>query len=176
MPYWENDPSENLYMEVTGRANIGDRILAPMAKSGGGAAFNLAQLISVGDKVIHYDSGIRAIVLVSRVAAEPVFQEFDWISPNAGQKAGRHHGVGIELGDQVEVNPPVTLDAIKLQKASIFAIRRQIETTAGKGQPLYFPWIDYSGALRTALPYLAKFPRAALDLFPDLRMAVDSLG
>ena len=41
MPYWENDPTENLFMEVTKRSNIGDDILAPEAKSGGGVAFDL---------------------------------------------------------------------------------------------------------------------------------------
>ena len=62
-----------------------------------------------------------------------------------------------------------------MEKASIFGIRKGIEEKAGKGAPLFFPWIDYSGALRTALPYLAKFPRAVLDLFPPLRVAIDGL-
>ena len=175
MPYWDTDPTENLYMEVTNRRNIGDTILAPMAKNGGGAAFNLAQMVKVGDTIIHYNSRARAIELVSQVSEDPEPVDFDWMSPNAGREAGRHSGVGIALGANTAVTPPISLDAIKLQQESIFAIKRQLGVIAGKGQPLYLPWIDYSGTLRTALPYLAKFPRAALDLFPALKLAVESL-
>jgi hypothetical protein len=78
------------------------------------------------------------------------------------------------LGDRDPVQRRFTLDEIMGKQRSIFAMKRKLERDYGK-DGLNFPWIDYSGTLRTALPYISKFPRAALDLFPRLREAVEEL-
>ena len=175
MPYWESDPTENIFMEVTKRGGIGDNILAPIARGGMSAACNLALTMQKGDIVIHYSSKDRQIALVSRVSGDPKWTEFEWTADNAGAKAGWNEGVFVPLRRRhAKVEPPLTLDEIKGKQSTIFAMKRKLERDFGK-DGLHFPWIDYNGTLRTALPYVSKFPRAALDLFPRLRQAVEEL-
>jgi len=175
MPYWDDDPTENIFMEVTQRGGIGANILAPMARGRASAACNLALMMKKGDIVVHYNSKGRQIALVSRVSGNPEWTEFDWIADNAGEKAGRNEGVFVPLRRRhAKVEPPITLDEIKGKQRSIFAMKRKLERDYGK-DGLNFPWIDYNGTLRTALPYISKFPRAALDLFPRLRESVEEL-
>ena len=175
MPYWDNDPTEDLLMEVTKGAIARENLLAPRAKSGSGAAFNLALSAHAGDTVIHYDSNQRAIVAVSRVVDSPQIAPFDWISPSAGPRAGRHEGVMVPLGPKVEIDPPISLDEIRRRQDSIFAIKRDLEARTRHGEPLNFPWIEYNGTLRTALPYLAKFPESGARALPTLQDAVGKL-
>lgn len=52
------------------------------------------------------------------------------------------------------------------------ALREQIQGRVD-GQPIYFPWIPYRETLRTFQSYLVKLPQEAIDLFAQLREAVD---
>jgi len=52
------------------------------------------------------------------------------------------------------------------------ALRGQIQARAG-GQPIYFPWNPYRDTLRTFQSYLVKLPQEAIDLFAQLRQAVN---
>src|SRR5262249_19699185 len=56
--WWEREPGENLFMEITRRNDIGANLQAPAAARGGGttASYSLVPLVRAGDVVIHYDS------------------------------------------------------------------------------------------------------------------------
>ena len=68
--WWERDPGENVFMEITRRDDIGANLQAPAAARGGvtTASYSLVPLVRPGDVVIHYDSRQEAIVGVSMAA------------------------------------------------------------------------------------------------------------
>ena len=72
-------------------------------------------------------------------------------------------------------NDGPALDEIRRNQDAIFTIRRDLEARVGDGEPLYFPWFNYSGTLRTALPLSREVPKVALDLFPRLQEALEEL-
>jgi hypothetical protein len=66
----------------------------------------------------------------------------------------------------------VSLVDIRAKRDALLALRERIQARAG-GQPIYFPWIPYRDTLRTFQSYLVKMPQEAIDLFAQLRAAVD---
>ena len=73
--WWQHNVSENVWMEITRRDDIGTDLKAPSAARGGvtTASYALVPLVQPGDVVVHYDSHEEAIVGVSVAAsaAEP---------------------------------------------------------------------------------------------------------
>lgn len=178
MPYWDDDPTENVYMEITTRANIGENLLVPESKVGPGSSpsIRLASSIEPGDIIVHYKSDEQAIVGVSRVVGEPEETTFDWQSKGARDRSGKHRGVEVRLDGFTLLASPVRLADIRALEREILTIRGELERMHPDGEPLHFPWAPYKGqALRTTLAYLAKVPRSALSLFPTIESAADAL-
>jgi hypothetical protein len=69
--WWEHEPGENVWMEITQREDIGADLKAPSAARGGvaSASYDLVRLVHPGDVVVHYDSRQQAIVGVSVAAS-----------------------------------------------------------------------------------------------------------
>lgn len=177
--WWERDAGENVWMEITRRDDIGADLKAPSAARGGvaTASYVLAPLVQPGDVVVHYDSRQEAIVGVSVAfsGAEPA--PIYWVARGsyarrAGERPRWLPGIRVALDQYRQLEPPVTLAEIRRHKEGLLALRRRIQADAG-GQPIYFPWIPYQDTLRTFQSYLVKMPRAAIRLFPQLRVVVD---
>jgi hypothetical protein len=71
--WWDDDPTQNLFMEITTRTDIGSYLKAPKAARGGQATPGsaLVDLVKPGDVVVHYSSTAEAILGTSAVAGEP---------------------------------------------------------------------------------------------------------
>jgi hypothetical protein len=176
--WWGADPTENIFMEVTRREDIGGPLLAPAAARGGGvtASYALVPLVRRGDIIVHYDSREEAIVGVSTVVGPaepaPVF----WAARGGyARRAGvRPHwldGLRVPLDRYRPLNVPVKLREIRQHRDELLALRDQLRAQ-GSGRPLYFPWIPYGDTLRTFQSYLVKMPRQAVNIFPDLAAAI----
>jgi hypothetical protein len=177
--WWDLEAGENVFMEITGRSDIGTDLKAPSAARGGvsTASYALVPLVSPGDIVVHYDSRQEAIVGVSVASsfAEPA--PIYWAARGsyarrAGERPRWLPGLRVELDQSRPLQPPITLAGIRQRKTAILALRQQIQARAS-GQPIYFPWIPYQDTLRTFQSYLVKMPRQAVSLFPELQAAVN---
>jgi hypothetical protein len=177
--WWEQEPGENVWMEITRRGDIGADLNAPSAARGGGAtaSYDLMRLVQPGDVVVHYDARQEAIVGVSVAAslAEPT--PVYWVARGsyarrAGEPARWLPGLRIELDRYQQLKPAVTLGEIRLKRDTLLALREQIQVRA-RGQAIFFPWIPYQDTLRSFQSYLVKMPQQAISLFPQLRAMVN---
>jgi hypothetical protein len=177
--WWDREPGENLFMEITGRSDIGTDLKAPSAARGGvsTASYALVPLVRPGDIVVHYDSRQEAIVGVSVASSSAEPAPMYWAARGsyarrAGERPRWLPGLRVELEHYLPLEPPVTLAEIRRQREAILELRQQIQARAG-GQPIYFPWIPYQDTLRTFQSYLVKMPRQAVSLIPQLQAAVN---
>ena len=177
--WWERDASENVWMEITRRDDIGADLKAPSAARGGvtTASYALVPLVQPDDVVVHYDSRQEAIVGVSVAASAAEPAPIYWVARGSYARRAAEQprwlpGLRVGLDQYRLLDPPVTLIEIRRYKEALLALRRQIQASAG-GQPIYFPWIPYQDTLRTFQSYLVKMPRKAISLFPQLHAMID---
>jgi hypothetical protein len=92
--YWEQDPRENMFMEVTDRRDIGTNLWAPRLGRGGKltGSYSLVPAVSPGVVIVHYDNRDRhkIIVGVSIAAGAPEPASIHWA---ARGKTARQAGV-----------------------------------------------------------------------------------
>jgi Domain of unknown function (DUF3883) len=177
--WWEQEPAENVWMEITRREDIGTDLKAPTSARGGvtTASYVLVPLVQPGDIVIHYDSRQEAITGVSVAASTAEAAPIYWVARGgyarrAGEQARWLPGLRVALQHYRPLQPPVTLTEIRQDKDLLLGMRDRIQQAA-RGKPIYFPWIPYQDTLRTFQSYLVKMPQDAISLFPQLRDAVD---
>src|SRR5581483_1523804 len=177
--YWDNDPNERVFMEVTRRESIGEDIEAPVGRDAG-ANYALVRCLRFGDVVLHYKTDAEAILGASIVTGDPEPASTYWAAHDGKeQKANARPawlpGIRVPIDHLVEVDPPITLDELRRHENDLMAIRDDLQQRYPKA-PLYFPWARYRGGsspMRTLQSYLVKFPRAAVDVIPRLRAVVD---
>ncbi|WP_426504276.1 protein NO VEIN domain-containing protein [Dactylosporangium sp. McL0621] len=179
--WWSGRADENLFMEITRREDIGRDLRAPLAARGGvdTPGYTLVSAVQAGSVVVHYDSAAEQIVGVSRATGERFNQPIWWAARGSyARKAGVRPewlpGLVVALEDYRRLATPLSLTAIRQRRAALLAIRDALQAEH-PGHSLYFPWIPYQGSLRTFQTYLAKLPRAALDVLPEVRTAAAEL-
>jgi hypothetical protein len=165
-------------MEITRRDDIGDDLKAPLAARGGvdTPGYALVGAVEAGGIVIHYDSAAEHIVGVSRATGEQFNQPIWWAARGSyARKAGVEPewlpGLTVGLEGYRPLAEPLALNVIRQRREALFALRDALQAEH-QGQSLYFPWIPYQDSLRTFQTYLAKFPRAALAILPEVAAAV----
>lgn len=179
--WWWNDPNENLFMEITRRPDMGVDLRAPLAARGGvdTPGYALVGAVQAGSIIIHYDSSAEAIVGVSRATGERVHQPIWWAARGSyARKANVEPawlpGLSISLAGYQPLPSPLPLSVIRARRTELLALRDQL-TATHRGQSVYYPWIPYQDSLRTFQTYLAKFPRAALGVLPELTDPIAAL-
>jgi hypothetical protein len=182
--YWDNDPSDNAFMEITQRADIGGDLRAPRLGRDGHltASYRLVPEVKPGSVIVHYDSrhGHEAIIGVSLAVGPPEPSAIYWAARGsyarrAGVRPSWLPGLRVRLDGFARLDPQITLAELRTLQPQIMAIRDELERD--HGSPLYFPWVSYaggSGPMRTFQAYLAKLPGSAIDLVPRLREAVNA--
>jgi hypothetical protein len=177
--WWEREPGENVWMEITRRDDIGADLKAPSAARGGvvTASYDLVRLVQPSDVIVHYDSHQEAIVGVSVATSTAEPAPIYWVARGsyarrAGGRAQWLPGLRVAVDQYRQLEPLVALADIRQRKDELLALRQRIQARAG-GQPIYFPWIPYRDTLRTFQSYLVKMPQEAISLFPQLRAMVD---
>jgi hypothetical protein len=167
-----------MFMEITRREDIGTDLKAPLTARGGvnTPGYALVGAVRAGNLVIHYDSAAEQIVGVSRATGERFNQPIWWAARGSyARKAGVDPewlpGVSVSLEGYQRLPTPLPLDVIRHRRAELLAIRNTLLGRYPK-QSIYFPWIPYQSSLRTFQTYLAKFPRVALEVLPELKEIV----
>jgi hypothetical protein len=182
MYWWHDDPTENLFMEITTREDIGGNLQAPVAARGGRTTpgYALVETVKPGDLVVHYSSTEEAIVGISRAVGEPEPAPIFWAARGTyARKAGARprwlSGIRVPLDDYVPLEFAVTLTALRERAADIMAVRDELSQRYPKAS-LYFPWTPYSGeSMRTFQGYLVKLPRAVIEFIPELDRPIVAL-
>lgn len=176
--WWDEEPEERIFMEITTRSDIGSDLKAPAEPRGGGSTpgYALINAVHPGDVIVHYHSTseeiVGASIVLDRAEPAPIY----WVARGtyarrAGAQAQWLAGVRVPLAGFTAVVPPLALAELREREAQLMEIRQALE---GRHRPpLYFPWTPYgNGPMRTWQSYLAKLPNAAVDLFPRVREAV----
>jgi len=168
-------------MEITRRPDVGIDLKAPVVARGGGdtPGYRLVGDVRNGDVIIHYDGRSEAIVGVSRASGERWYEPIWWAA--RGSYARRANvepqwlpGLYVGLQDFTALAPPLQMSEVRSRSAQLMELRQSLELRYA-GQPLYFPWIRYQDSIRTFQTYLAKFPREALSILPEVAHGVDAL-
>jgi hypothetical protein len=68
--WWESDPEEICWLEITDGTNLGDDLNAPQSRDDGREfwGYSLIKEINAGDVIFHYHKGERSIVAWSRAS------------------------------------------------------------------------------------------------------------
>ena len=178
--WWDKDPDERYWLELSDRDLFGVDLNAPESDKTGKphSAYALIKDVRPGDIVYHYGKGRtvspHGIVGWSRVISAAAPDEVIW-GPHTGPLSTRpapkrQSGWRVGLEGPYDVSPKVTLADLRARRPDIIAIKRKLE--AAHGSPTFFPFED-SGKrpLRPNQLYLAKLPKAFVDLFPALAAA-----
>jgi hypothetical protein len=179
--WWEGDPRERYWLEITDRENLGLDLHAPQFDGSGKSywSYELVTAVRPGDVVLHWwkQAGApEAIVghstaVGNAVEAEIVWQAHGTVGRAAG-RATRRPGWLHPLVDFTDLEAPVTLERLREIEPSIRLIRDRLATEIAG--PLYYPYaLSDKRPLRTTQGYLVKFPADLVDAIPELRAVLD---
>ena len=163
--WWDGDATQRYWMELVSRPDWGTELISPDE-----GRYSHMWDVREGDVVFHWlgvsyagagKSGIYGhSVVVGRPEAAP---ENQWRSTTGP-------GVRVPLGDFVPADP-LLLRELATSAGEISAVKDQLSTDYGS--PIYFPFQDGIGGFRPREAYLAKVPRALLDIIAGLRLESD---
>ena len=170
--WWEGDPSERYWMEITDRVDLGDDLRAPKTNATGGESwsYTLTSYVQPGDIVFHWHrtlAGEPALVGWSEAVGPLESFTMSW---QAKGSAGRARGIPttgeawrVPLRNFTRFDEAFTRTAVNERRAEILSALA--ETAATVGAPIYAPFQDYGGReLRAQQGYLVKFPAALVPL------------
>jgi hypothetical protein len=174
-PWWESDPQERYWIEITGRENLGDDLLSPQKGVGGRTTSGYESMthLRAGDVVFHYwqqQGQEPAIVSYSQVVGSAFESTIVWRphGKNATRVAPRKSVAWqVPLGGMYDVPNPVTLSDLRAKSTQLKTIFEVLKSA--HGDPIYFPFAWYQGKLRAQQLYLTKLPADVVSLFPDLQ-------
>ncbi len=179
--WWDSDPTERYWVEVTDREDLGANLIAPTTAHSGTEtpSYTLVSHVEVGDVVLHWwkQTGQEpAFVGFSRAVAGVQDSTIDWqahgtYGRTANESTDHRPAWRIPLSDYVPFEDPITLTRLRSEEHPIRRLRDQLIAT--HGTPLYFPFaLSDKRPLRTAQGYLFKLPKELVELL-DL---ADALG
>jgi hypothetical protein len=181
--WWDGDPSERYWLEITDRDDLGVDLHAPDSREGDDGteywSYAFVRQVREGDVVLHYRTRpYGQIVAWSRAVGEPYRDEVYWGAH--GQAGGRgpvdpywRPGWRLQLEGPFELSQAVPQERIRQLEPGIRAVHDELLSEHGK--PLYFPFLlSDKRPLRAFQGYLTKFPRALLEAIPELA-ALDDL-
>jgi len=172
--WWDNDPEERYWVEITARDDIGVDLHAPSTneKLASFWSYELLRKPLPGHIVYHYHSGRQAIIGYSEIVGNPWDDKIVWAAQGT---SARKQGIVPHLRDGIRRGlGGFALLAVPLTKARLVECRKELiairDAVASRGTPSRFPFIPYGDTdLRAIQGYLTKLPRAVLDILPELR-------
>ncbi|MDQ1713928.1 MAG: hypothetical protein QOE45_3378 [Frankiaceae bacterium] len=175
--WWQDDPFERYWMEITNRSDLGSDLRAPQVQDSGRPywGYSLVTEVQDGDVVLHWhkrSGGETGIVGFSTAVGPPEESTIVWTAHGSyGRKRpslGPEPSWQLQLSDYRPLVSAVTQDDIR--KAEPHLRRVQQDLIARHRSPLYFPFaFSKKRAVRTTQGYLVKFPAAALGVLRPLR-------
>jgi hypothetical protein len=174
--WWDDDPAEIFWMEITDRDDLGTDLHAPATTETGRDYWSYAFVREVreGDVVLHYRARPNnAITHWSRATGEPYRDDVFWGAH--GQASGRgpvdpywRPGWRRPLDGPYPLSRPVTATDLQAIESEIAAVFDALHA-AHPRTPIYPPFVlSDRRPLRAFQGYLTKFPRALTVLVPEL--------
>lgn len=172
--WWEGDPTEVYWLEVTDRDDLGADLRAPETDESGKPNWRylLFKQARPGDVVLHYYKPRDAIIAVSVVAGPWFARPIIWgargtFAREKGVKPHERPGFVVPLASYRQLRVPLALSTLRDQKEYLQAL---VATLSGRhaGLPLYFPFELGSRAVRPLQGYAFKLPRDFILRFPEL--------
>jgi len=157
MYWWEGEPGENVFMEITRRDDIGANLQAPATARGGGttASYSLVPLVRPGDVVIHYDSRQEAIVGVSVATGSAEPAPIYWVSRGsyarrAGERPRWLPGIRVALAQYRGLESPVSLADIRMRRDALWHCATGFKPAPATGRSTFrgFPTVTRSAHSR----------------------------
>lgn len=182
--WWDSDPSERYWMEITDRQDLGTDLLAPQADDAGRAywSYNLVTDVRDGDVILHWHKSLMGTPGIVGWSTATGAVESSTIVWQARGTAGRQNGAsGVEpawrmpLTNYTPLLAPVDQNALRREERTLRKIHDDL--AAQHGGPLYFPFaFSDLRPVRTAQGYLVKFPASLLDSFDELSLVPRPTG
>ena len=169
--WWAGDSTERCWLEITDRPDLGANLHTPQRAMGGLETwgFSLVREVRPGDTVFHWhkpEDAEPAIVGYSTVAGPLEDSTIEWIPHGRRgrlEPAGPRPAWLVPLQGLRYLDRPVGLPQIRNNEQLLRQIHDDHENRHGK--PIYYPWVfSELQPVRTAQAYLAKLPRAAIEL------------
>lgn len=172
--WWESDPTERYWLEVTDRNDLGSDLNAPKRQEDGREyyGYSLIREIADGDIILHYHKDHKAIVAISQASGNIRSDGVIWGAHGVTARSTGIHPYAREgwrrsLRHFHWLSQRVTLDDIRARQEDIEAIRTDLERH--HSGHLYFPFeVPLSRPARPTQAYLTKLPAALVRLFPEL--------
>lgn len=173
--WWSNRPDEKFWLEVTGRDDLGGNLKAPQTNEQGRPfwSYSLVRELQPGDIVFHYDRRVQQVVGRSIAAGGWWEDQIVWAARgtyarDAGIEPHRRLGWYAGIENFAAIDPPLTLDEIRLRTELLAENLEELRQETGGGA-LYYPFeIGRSRPVRTMQGYLFKLPAFFTAAFPRL--------
>ena len=174
--WWDGEPGEIFWMEITDRDDLGTDLHAPARTETGREYWSYAFVREVreGDVVLHYRARpINAITHWSRATGEAYADDVFWGAH--GQASGRgpvdpywRPGWRRPLDGPYPLSQSVTAADLRGIEDQIGAALDALQAVHPR-MPVYPPFVlSHTRPLRAFQGYLTKFPRSLMEVVPEL--------
>ena len=170
--WWELNGSENLWVEITDRSDLGKNIIAPKRAQQGKLTpgYELLNYVSEGDIVLHWwmrpkSKELRGFYGYSTVVGTIQEGLLPWKSRGryaTGEPEADKPATFWNLDGFTEFKKPVLIGEVNYKMPEILRLLKDMEDKYGK--PAYFPFCERQGKLAVNQTYFAKLPVAFLDV------------
>jgi len=170
--WWEGNPSENLWVEITDRDDLGSNIKAPVSAQKGKktSGYELPKHVREGDVVLHWWKRAKNRINhgfygYSTVVGSIQDEETSWAPRgrySKGAAKGPKPSTVWTLSNFNEFQKPILIGDVNLKKGEILELMDLLEAKYGK--PIYFPFCKREGKIAVNQTYFAKLPREFIDV------------
>jgi hypothetical protein len=180
--WWQADPLERYWMEITGRPDLGADLHAPRLDDSGeeNPTYALVREVQDGDIVLHYEKRDVSAITAWSIAQGGFWEEETvWGTPRSTGPSGApvepypREGLWHGLHGPFYLDEPLTLAEIRGLESRVVDVHAELE--AKHGRPLYFPFQLRGDGLRAAQGYLMKMPLDLVDALPSLPDLLDEV-
>ena len=170
--WWVGNGSENLWVEITDRSDLGKNIIAPKRAQQGKLTpgYELLKHVTEGDLVFHWwmrpkSKELRGFYGYSTVVGNMQEGLLPWKSRGryaSTEPEGEKPATFWNLDGFTELKRPVLIADINAKMPEVVAFLGELEKQYGK--PVYFPFCERQGKLAVNQTYFAKLPVAFLEV------------
>lgn len=170
--WWEKIPSENLWVEITNRNDLGSNIKAPISaqKDKKTYGYELPKYVKEGDVVLHWwrrakNRANHGFYGYSTVVGSVQDEETSWTPrgrySKSASKEPKPHTVW-NLSNFTELQKPILISDINKKKDEILELIKSLEKK--HGSPIYFPFCERESKISINQTYFAKLPVEFIDI------------
>lgn len=170
--WWEGKASENLWVEITDRNDLGSNIKAPVSAQKGKktSGYELPKYVKEGDVVLHWWKRAKNRINhgfygYSTVVGSVQDEETSWAPRGRYSKGASKEpkpSTVWNLSNFTELQKPILIGDINLKKVEILQLINTLEIKYGK--PIYFPFCKREGKIAVNQTYFAKLPAEFIDV------------